>query len=178
MNDNPRGVARFVECGCATGSGCFRDRGQNSRPRKRETSPRSDTAEADRGQGSRLATLGLDVSVKKLVFPATAAICLGVNIDNCAGTISIPNQKLRQICDMVNQWSDKKFCSKRQLQSLLGYLLYIHKCVKPSRTFLNRMLCLLRDNYDKKTITLTPDFKRDLRWFQRFFNPIQWYFIF
>ena len=69
---------------------------------------------------------------------------------------------------MVNQWSDKKFCSKRQLQSLLGYLLYIHKCVKPSRTFLNRMLCLLRDNYDKKTITLTPDFKRDLRWFQRF----------
>ena len=115
-----------------------------------------------------LAQLGLDVSVKKLISPATAAICLGVNIDTCAGTVSIPNQKLRQICDMVNQWGDKKFCSKRQLQSLLGYLLYIHKCVKPSRTFLNRMLGLLRDNYDKKTITLTQDFKRDLRWFQRF----------
>ena len=115
-----------------------------------------------------LAQLGLDVSEKKLVYLNTSAVCLGVNIDTRDGSISIPGPKLRQICDMVNHWGDKKFCSRRHLQSLLGHLLYIHKCVKPSRTFLNRMLSLLRDSYDEKTITLTHDFKRDLRWFKCF----------
>ena len=69
---------------------------------------------------------------------------------------------------MVNEWRGKRFCSKRQLQSLLGNLLYIHKCVKPSRVFLNRMLELLRANYEATSITLTQEFKRDLRWFERF----------
>ena len=125
-----------------------------------------------------LAHLGLDVSAKKLVHPGTSAVCLGVNIDTIDGSISIPKEKLRQICMMVDHWGSKKFCSKRQLQSLLGYLLYIHKCVKPSRTFLNRMLALLRSNYDQKSITLTPEFKRDLRWFQRFltqFNGVSFF---
>ena len=36
--------------------------------------------------------------------------------------------------------------TKSELQSLLGLLLYITKCVKPARFFLNRMLQLLRDN--------------------------------
>ena len=40
--------------------------------------------------------------------------------------------------------------------------------MKPSITFLNRMLALLRSNYDQKTITLTHAFKRDLRWFKHF----------
>ena len=69
---------------------------------------------------------------------------------------------------MLQDWQHKKFCSKQQLQSLLGNLLYIHKCVHPARMFLNRMLDLLRANYDKKSITLTHDFKRDLMWFIKF----------
>ena len=57
---------------------------------------------------------------------------------------------------------------KRELQSLLGKLLYISKCVKASRVFLNHMLDLLRAMGNQKSITLTTDFKRDLRWFQSF----------
>ena len=36
-------------------------------------------------------------------------------------------QKLSQISDMVKEWKNKKTCPKRQLQYLLGHLLYIHK---------------------------------------------------
>ena len=98
--------------------------------------------------------LGLSVSQKKLVPPSTRATCLGVLIDTDAGTISLPPEKLLQINETVQQWLTRRFCTKRQLQSLLGLLLYIHKCVKPARVFLNRMLELLRGAHGSKFISL------------------------
>ena len=46
--------------------------------------------------------------------------------------------------------------------------MYIQKCVKPSITFVNRMMDLLRCNYNASSITLDQDFKRDLRCVQCF----------
>ena len=115
-----------------------------------------------------LQRLGLTVSQKKLVPPATSVICLGVEINTVTGTISIPADKLRQISDTVKDWKDKNRCSRHQLQSFLGHLLYIHKCVKPARYFLNRMLQTLRSNCGNASIKLDADFHRDLRWFDRF----------
>ena len=117
-----------------------------------------------------LQKLGLEVSVNKLVGPATKVTCLGVDVDSVERMVSIPDAKLRQIVLSVKEWLQKHFCSKRQLQSLLGNLLYVHKCVKPGRYFLNRMLELLRNNYDASTITPTHEFKRDLRWFDKFLS--------
>ena len=62
----------------------------------------------------------------------------------------------------------KKVISKRALQSIVGKLLYIHKCVKPARIFVNRILALLRENFDKKQIKLTTSFYRDIDWFLAF----------
>ena len=112
--------------------------------------------------------LGLTISEKKLVPPVTSAVCLGVLIDTVTGTVAIPDEKMRQIKQSIIEWQTKKTCSKRHIQSLLGQLLYVHKCVCPSRIFLNRMLELLRQNYDASTIKLTQAFRCDLRWFSRF----------
>ena len=119
--------------------------------------------------------LGLDVSQKKLCPPSTKAICLVVKIDTIRCTISVPEEKLRRICQMVDDWGNRRFCSMHQLQSLLGHLMYIHKCVRPSRFFLNRILELLRSNYYANSITLNHNFKRDIRCVQTFcVNSIQW----
>ena len=75
---------------------------------------------------------------------------------------------MRQIVANVDAWVSKTQCTRCQLQSLLGHLLYIHKCVKPARYFVNRMLELLRQNYDQDHIALTHQFKQDLRWFKSF----------
>ena len=61
------------------------------------------------------------------------------------------------------QIKDKKYLTKRGFQTLLGKLLYLHKCVRPSRIFINRML--FRDNHGAKRIPLTEEFHRDLQWF-------------
>ena len=126
-----------------------------------------------------LGELGLDISQKKLVHPSTQASCLGVIINTENFTISVPEEKLAQIKQVCAQWQHKAHCSKRDLQSLLGRLLYVTKCVKASRPFLNRMLELLRQADKQEKVVLTEDFHRDLNWFARFlikFNGVAFFF--
>ena len=83
-------------------------------------------------------------------------------------TVSITTEKITKILNICRSWCTKNCCIKRELQSLLGKLLYIAKCVKSSRFFLNRMLELLRSSHKREKIKLTKDFHRDLKWFQNF----------
>ena len=125
-----------------------------------------------------LPKLGLDINNKKLVPPTTSMICLGILVDSQARTMSVPPEKLASIVTMCQQWKNKKSCTKRQLQSLLGSLLFISKCVRPARIFLNRMLAFLRCMGVQKIATLTSEFFRDLNWFCTFlkqFNGVVFY---
>ena len=125
-----------------------------------------------------LTQLGLAINPKRLVAPCTSLVCLGILINTETRTMSVPPDKLNNVTDMCQQWQTKQFCSKRQLQSLLGSLLYVTKCVKPARTFLNRMLMVFRKTFDQKAIFLTRDFFRDLNWFYtclRQFNGAVYY---
>ena len=120
----------------------------------------------------------LDISYKKLVSPATSDTCLGILVNSVSRTISIPNKKLQEIIQNSKEWFHKTYCSKTDLQSLLGSLLYITKCVKPASFFLYRMLQLLRDNHEVKKIILTKDFFLDLGWFDAFhtqYNGVTYY---
>ena len=105
-----------------------------------------------------LQELGLTISQSKLVAPTTKCVCLGIEVDTVNSTLSIPQQKLMEILTVCQQWENKTQCTKRALQSLLGSLLYIAKCVRLSRNFLNRMLDLLRQTHNETTINLTPEF--------------------
>ena len=105
--------------------------------------------------------LSLTISQKKLVPPSTQVTCLGVLIDTVKGTISIPPDKLCDVTSTVRQWLLRDVASKHELQSILGLLLYVHKCIKPA-------LDLLRFAHSHQKVTLTPDFKRDFKWFAKF----------
>ena len=125
-----------------------------------------------------LQDLGLEVSHSKLVPPSTQVICLGIAVDIIQKTLSIPEDKLKDIINMVNNWQDRKKCTKNQFQSLLGSLLYITKRVHPARYFLNRMLAILRNNTENRYITLDTSFSQDLNWFHQFlkhFNGITYF---
>ena len=119
---------------------------------------------------SLLADLGLDISVNKLQPPDTKVVCLVILFDTVNCTISIPDEKLAEVIHMCQVWTDKSVCNKRELQSLLGLLLYISKCVKPARIFLNRMLQFLRHFHTTNAsyLPLTTEFRKDLHWFRTF----------
>ena len=115
-----------------------------------------------------LTELGFDISYKKVVSPATKVVCLGVEIDTTKFTVSITKDKTEEIISLCKKWTDKTHCSKKELQSLLGKILYITKCVKSSRFFLNRMLELLRKAGKRENIVINAEFRRDLNWFEQF----------
>ena len=85
-------------------------------------------------------------------------------------------QEILLACD---QWCHKTHCDKRQLQSLLGSLLYVTKCIRTSRLFLNRLLNFLRSMEDKGHTALTIDAKWDINWFVKFmptFNGVVFFY--
>ena len=123
-----------------------------------------------------LQDLGLEISTSKLIEPTHIAVCLEINSVN--RTLQIPKDKLTQIQQICQQYVSKKKVTKNQFQSLLGSILYITKCVKPARFFLNSMLQLLRDSTDKTCIYLHTDFFQDFNWFNTFlaqYNGITFY---
>ena len=115
-----------------------------------------------------LLELGFALSDKKIVPPTTTCVCLGIEHDIETFWAAIPPDKLEKIFKMGFQWRDKVKCKKRELQSLLGSLLYISKCGHSSRPFLNRMLELLRASHKHELVTLNAQFKRDLNLFCEF----------
>ena len=85
--------------------------------------------------------------------------------------MAMPPIKLKEIWDKCCQWEEKVHCRKCQLQSLLVSLLYISKCIRSSRFFLNRLLGVLRSMEDKKKQSLIiTEARRDINWFLKFIS--------
>ena len=91
-----------------------------------------------------LEKVGLPINDKKVQKPGQQVICLGIEINAKTSVLKIPENKMAEVRDMCHKWSTRTYASKRQLQKLTGKLLYIHRCVRPARLFVNRILSLLR----------------------------------
>lgn len=82
-------------------------------------------------------------------------------------SLSIPQQKIDQVLTSVRKALSCKSLSRKHLQSLLGWLLRIAKCIRPARLF---VLCLL-DSLRAMTSNythITHDMRLDLEWFDKF----------
>ena len=62
----------------------------------------------------------------------------------------MPATKLDELRLLVAQWQGKKFCVKKDLQSLVGKLQHASKVVRSGRTFLQRMFELLKGTSKKQ----------------------------
>ena len=118
--------------------------------------------------GELLHNLSLLENFQKACPPATIQVVLGVLINTVDGTVSVPSDRMEEIKALVNEWQGKKRSSKVELQSLIGKLQYVSKCVLQSRVFLNRLLETLRSMREKKSIALNVSFQKDLKWWARF----------
>ena len=93
---------------------------------------------------------------------------LCIELDSLAQVARLPADKLQVVRDLICSWLSRKWCYRRELESLIGHLHHAAKVVWPGRTFLRRMIDLLccsrtRDH----PIRLNQEFHRDLlRWHQ------------
>ena len=118
-----------------------------------------------------LAELGLPEAKKKAQTPATSVTWLGIIISAKDMTLTVPPRKLKDILKQVRHIAKKRSISKKQLQSLIGRLVHISKCIKPARLFISRLLEALRA-MNKGYININSEMRADLGWFVEFAS--QW----
>jgi hypothetical protein len=59
---------------------------------------------------------------------------VGILFDTKKLTISIDEKRLAEISELVLDWLTKQFYNKKkELQSLLGKLIFVSQCVRPGR---------------------------------------------
>ncbi|CAH1239165.1 Hypp5742 [Branchiostoma lanceolatum] len=114
---------------------------------------------------------GLEQAPKKAVPPTTSLTWLGIEFDTVAMIRRDPSFRLDEVSELVTQWLSKRKASKRELQSLIGKLVFVSACVPPGRLFVSRMLDTLRSlRRNTHRFRLSRDFRLDLAWWDRFLH--------
>ena len=118
------------------------------------------------------ARIGVPIASHKTEGPATIVTFLGIEIDTGKGEVRLPQDKLQRLRDLLNEWGDRKGCTRKELESLIGLLNHACEVVRAGRSFLRRMIDLLhavhRPPSSKTPIRLSQDFRADLAWWREF----------
>ena len=85
------------------------------------------------------ALLGIPVSAHKTEGPTCCITFLGLLLDSVAGELWLPADKIHRLRELLREWSGKKSCTRRQLESFLGHLSHATTVVRPGRTFLREL---------------------------------------
>ena len=113
--------------------------------------------------------LGVTLAPEKKEGPTTCLVFLGIVIDTVAGCLSLPADKLTRLRQEVDSWLVRKACQKRELESLVGVLQHAAKVIRPGRTFVRRMIELLKGpRRPHHFIRLNQQFRADLHWWKTF----------
>ena len=115
--------------------------------------------------------LGLPEALDKAQPPAQKVKWLGVHIDAANLCISMPTEKIQQVTTRVNEMANRRSTTRHHLQSLLGLILHVSKCVRPARIFVGRLLEALR-GAKGKFCNVNASMRADFAWFQEFLQ--QW----
>ena len=88
-------------------------------------------------------SLGVPIAEHKTCGPTTSLVFLGIEIDSDKGELRLPLDKRTRLQTLLQQWGDRKACSRKELESLIGLLNHACKVVRSGRAFLRRMIDLL-----------------------------------
>ena len=119
--------------------------------------------------GDLLTSLGLQESSEKSCSPSPVMICLGVQLDTNNFTLSVSSERLCELETLLHRWLTKRTATKSALQSLVGKLVFVSKCIRQSRVFIARILALLgKLRHNHHHANLTAEFRKDLVWWRCF----------
>ena len=96
---------------------------------------------------------------------------LGIELDSLNLLARLPQDKFCGITALLEDWSQKRWCKRNELESLIGHLQHACKVVPQDRSFLRRMINLLcAFRRDDHPIRLNQEFVYDLAWWEEFFQ--------
>ena len=119
--------------------------------------------------GQSLIDIGLNESKSKACPPAQIMTYLGVSFNTIDMCMHVDSDKIVEVKSELTKWSRKTVATKSELQSILGKLLWVSKCVRFSRVFVCRIIAEFRklQKQSEKT-TLSREIRKDFLWWHRF----------
>lgn len=93
--------------------------------------------------------LGFPIASDKREGPTTCLIFLGIDMDTVLFELRLTAQKLARLKSTLQRWSHLKSCRKRELQLLVGLLHDASIVVSPGRTFIRRLIDLLKSAHQR-----------------------------
>ena len=115
-----------------------------------------------------LEELGVETSKGKLVLPTTRLEFLGVTFDSQSMTMEISEEKLAEIRTELEAWLYKVTATRKEVESLVGKLQFMAKCIKAGRVFLGRLINWIRTMDRGKKYSIPMEARRDIAWWGRF----------
>ena len=109
--------------------------------------------------------LGFSLNPSKVVPPTTVLEFLGIILDTDRMEMRISEERLADILHELHHWENRHKCTKRELLSIIGKLLFVARVVRPGRTFVRRMIDLSkRIKHLHHKIRLNKEFRADVEW--------------
>ena len=119
--------------------------------------------------GQLLDSLWIREAENKACPPATVMIFLGIRCDTVAFTLTVTQDRLIEINDLVKFWQNKELATPREVQSLAGKLNFVCYTVRSGRVFVARILRFLRSfGGQPGRRRVTRDLKLDVAWWGKF----------
>ena len=111
-----------------------------------------------------LEKLRVDISEDKLVPPTTRLEFLGITFDSQKMTMEISEQKMKEIQVEINRWLLRTSAKRKEVESLIGKLQFLAKCVRAGRIFLSRLIHWIRGMDRNQEHKIPPEARKDIAW--------------
>ena len=114
-----------------------------------------------------LSTIGLEVAPHKNCPPSQSMNWLGILVNSVDMTLSIPDEKFKEIQETVNNWDNKVLANRKQVQFILGLLNFVGSVAPPVRIYTNRILNFLRSMPMEGFVVIPTVIREDLHFFKK-----------
>ena len=115
-----------------------------------------------------LQELRVDTAPEKIVPSTTRLEFLGITVDSNTMTMEIPQEKIKEVMQELKTWLYRTVCTRREIESLVGKLQFMGKCVKPGRIFVARLINWMKTLPRQGRHTVPLEARKDIAWWGRF----------
>jgi hypothetical protein len=115
--------------------------------------------------------LRIPTAPHKTMGPSPVMEFLGTVLDSTKMEARLPMNKLERMREMLSQFSQRHDCTKQELLSLIGHLVYASRVVIPGRTFVSYLIFLSTTVQNLfARIQLSTECQLDISMWSRFLN--------
>ena len=122
---------------------------------------------------------GFEVQPSKTEGPSQKLTFLGIEIDTITKEIRLPKEKVVEIKNELQEWSQKKVATKREILSLLGKLNFCSQVVKNGAKFTRRLIdCAKKGKTLNSKLHIKVQAKKDIKWWLECmsnYNGSEWF---